>query len=310
MMDRTDRHFRFLLRCVSSRVLLTTEMVTMHALLRGDPRRHLVFHPSEHPLSLQLGGDDPQGLAACARMAAEWLRRGGPERGLPQRAGAERQLRRLPDGEPERVRDCVAAMRESGLPVTVKHRIGFDDHDDYAFMLRFVDTVAQAGPTRFAVHARKAWLKGLSPKENRNIPPLRYEEVHRLKRERPELEIVLNGGIRSIDQGLEQLQHVDGVMIGRALYDEPMAFAELDRRAYGSGDEPITRVELVGRMAEYASWEREQRGTELRHIARHMMGLFQGIPGARAWRRHISQVCMKQGAAPQTLLDGLELLSL
>jgi tRNA-dihydrouridine synthase A len=310
MMDRTDRHFRYLLRCISRRCLLTTEMVTSHALLRGDSRpRHLDYDEAEHPLSLQLGGDDPGDLAACAALARDW---GYDEVDLNVGCPSER----VQSGnfgvclmaEPERVRDAVAAMRQaSGLPVTVKHRIGFDDQDSYADMLRFVDVVSEAGPERFAVHARKAWLKGLSPKDNRTIPPLRYEDVYRLKRERPELNVVLNGGVRTLDESAVHLGQVDGVMIGRAVYDDPMLFARVDSRFYGQPDPGLGRLELVHRMADYAAG-RVAEGEQLRHVARHMMGLFNGVPGARAWRRHISQVCFRDGASPRTLVDGLALL--
>ncbi len=310
MMDRTDRHFRYLLRCISRRALLTTEMVTSHALLRGHDRGRLLgFDPLEHPVSLQLGGDRPAELAACAVLARD---EGYDEVDLNVGCPSERvqsgNFGVCLMGEPERVRDCVLAMKQaSGLPVTVKHRIGFDDRDSYEEMLRFVDVVAEAAPARFAVHARKAWLKGLSPKENRSVPPLRYEEVYRLKRERPGLNIALNGGIASLDEGAAHLEQVDAVMIGRAVYDDPMLFSTLDSRFHAQPDAGLDRFALVRRMADYAEG-RLVEGERLRHVARHLLGLFSGVPGARAWRRHLSEVCFRDGAGPETLLEGLMLL--
>ncbi|MCB9766324.1 MAG: tRNA dihydrouridine(20/20a) synthase DusA [Alphaproteobacteria bacterium] len=290
MMDRTDRHFRALMRQVTRRTLLYTEMVTTGALLHGDPARHLDFDPVERPLSLQLGGDDPAALAACARMAETWgydevnLNVGCPS-GRVQSGNFGVCLM----GDPQRVADGVAAMRAAvSLPVTVKHRIGFDDLDRYADMLRFVDVVAAAGADRFTVHARKAWLKGLSPKENRNVPPLRYGDVHRLKRERPGLSIEINGGVRSLDAAAAQLAHVDAVMIGRAAYDDPLLFAPADRRFYDLDRDEVDAFEVVEGMLPYVA-RRTEAGDLLHHITRHMLNLFAGQPGARGWRRHLSR---------------------
>jgi tRNA-dihydrouridine synthase A len=308
MMDRTDRHFRVLMRCITRHTLLYTEMVTTGAVLHGDPNRHLDFDPIEHPISLQLGGDSPRDMAACAKMAHEW---GYDEVNLNIGCPSDRvqngNFGVCLMGDPERVRDCVTAMKEaSPVPVTVKHRIGFDDQDAYEDMLHFVDIVNQARPTRFTVHARKAWLKGLSPKENRNIPPLRHEDVYRLKRERPQLQIETNGGIKTLDEAEEHLKHVDAVMIGRAAYDTPWVFADVDRRFYPElhAADPHTpdRREVVHSMLAYLERQEQDR---VRPVARHMLTLFMGQPGAKKWRRHISENVFKANATPEVLLDAL-----
>lgn len=306
MMDRTDRHHRYFMRRITRHTLLYTEMVTVGALLHGDAERHLAFHPSERPLALQLGGDDPEALTHCARLAAE---RGFDEVNLnvgcpSDRVQAGRFGACLMD-DPDRVAEAVAAMREAvELPVTVKHRIGVDDRDRYEDMLRFVDRVAEAGCDRFTVHARKAWLQGLSPKENRTIPPLRYAEVARLKRERPELVIEINGGILTLDQAVEHLQSVDGpvdaVMIGRAAYDDPYLFADADRRVFGDHRPPPTRLEVAEAMLPYFE-EHVAAGGRPHHVVRHMAGLFTGQRGARLWRRTLGQQASRPGAGAEVL---------
>jgi tRNA-dihydrouridine synthase A len=301
MMDRTDRHFRWFLRRITRRALLYTEMVTTGAILQGDdPERFLEFHPDERPLALQLGGDDPAELAACARIAEET---GYDEINLNVGCPSDRVQRGSFGvclmGTPERVADGVAAMREAvSLPVTVKHRIGFDDLDRYQDMLRFVDTVAAAGCDRFTVHARKAWLRGLSPKENRNVPPLRYDDVYRLKAERPELPIEINGGIAGLSAIREHLARVDAVMLGRAAYDDPYALALADRELFGDGGAPATRRAVVEGLVEHGAWLRE-RGEPVSRLARHVHGLFAGRPGARAWRRHLSERSRDPEAPPE-----------
>ena len=310
MMERTDRHFRTLIRLISRRTLLVTEMVTSHALIHGDRPMHLDFGEHEHPVSLQVGGDSPEDLARCAKWAAAWgydeidLNVGCPSSRVQSGCFGVVLM-----GQPEKVRDALSAMREaSALPVTVKHRIGFDELDAYEDMLRFVDCVAESGVTRFQVHARKAWLKGLSPKENRNVPPLQHAEVWRLKQERPELDIIINGGITSIEDSLEHLQHVDGVMIGRAAWDNPYLFARVDSEIYGDSSwTPPTRHELVHQMAEYAEREltRHQR-TKVGHIAKGMLNLFNGVPGARRWRRILTENGHKPGQGPELLIKALE----
>ena len=288
-LDVTDRHCRYFLRQISRRTLLYTEMVTTGALIHGDVDRHLRFHPEEHPLALQLGGSEPDALAHCARLAERYgydevnLNVGCPSERVQHGAFGACLM-----AEPELVADCVRAMREAcSLPVTVKHRIGIDHIEDYGFMRTFVATVAAAGCRTFIVHARNAILKGLSPKENREIPPLRYGEVHRLKREFPELEIVINGGIRTWPEIEAQLEHVDGVMIGRAAINDPWLLAEADSRLFGESAPPPTRADVVAAVARYAE-EETARGTPLRHVVRHLHGLYRGRPVARRWRQMLS----------------------
>jgi tRNA-dihydrouridine synthase A len=313
MMQRTDRHFRVFLRQLTRHTLLYTEMVHSGAILRGDTERHLGFDPIEHPIALQLGGDDPTALAAAARVAVDDfgydevnLNVGCPSDKVQQgRFGAVLMK------DPERVADCVAAMRSAvAAPVTVKHRIGVDDLDDYDHMLHFVDRVAASGADRFSVHARKAWLKGLSPKENRNIPPLRYDEVYRLKRERPHLPVEINGGVKSLDATLEHLgQGLDAVMIGRAAYDDPGLFSQADRRVFGDEQaeerSPLQAVEALLPYVERCL----SAGGRLHWISRHLMGLFHGQPGARLWRRHLSEHAVRATAGPEVLREALSHLA-
>lgn len=305
MMERTDRHFRFFLRLITEHTLLYTEMVTMQAILRGDRDRHLAFNDQEHPVALQLGGDDPAMLAECARIAADYgydevnLNIGCPSQRVQKGSFGACLMK-----TPEQVAACVEAMRAAvDLPVTVKHRIGVDDMDDYADMLRFVDVVASAGCTRFTVHARKAWLKGLSPKQNRTVPPLRYADVYRLKAERPDLEIEINGGVRTLDETVAHLEQVDAVMIGRAAYDNPWLFADADARVFGKPGKGRTRFEVAHAMMDYAA-ERQAQGDRVHHIVRHLHGLFQGVPGARKWRQGLN-AATRQDASPRVIEDAL-----
>jgi tRNA-dihydrouridine synthase A len=308
MMERTDRHYRYMMRLVTRRTLLYTEMINTNAILHSDPARHLDFNAGEEPLALQLGGDDPEAMARCARIAQEWgydevnINVGCPSSRVQRGSfGASLMAR------PETVRACVAAMREAcDLPVTVKHRIGIDDLDRYEDMKNFVEVVSQAHSDRFTVHARKAWLKGLSPKENRNVPPLRYEEVYRLKRELPELIIEINGGVLTLAQTLEHLQHVDAVMIGRAAYDNPWMFSRADAEVFGQADTPApSRRQVIEVMAGYLEGHLASGG-RAPHVLRHMLNLFAGQPGTRAWKRHLTQEGHKPGVTPQVLLDALE----
>ena len=309
MLDWTDRYFRYLARLISRRTLLYTEMVTTGALLHGDAARHLDFFPEEHPLALQLGGSDPEELARCARMAEAWgydevnLNLGCPsDRVQSGRFGACLMA------EPARVAECIAAMIEAtSLPVTAKHRIGIDHQEGYDPLCRFVETLAGAGCRTFIVHARKAWLQGLSPKENREVPPLRYEWVHRLKADFPHLEIVINGGILTLDQALEQLERVDGVMMGRAVYHDPWLLAEADRRIFGDDFHPGSPHQVVRRMLPLVEQECS-RGVPLKRIARHLLGLFHGRPGAKRWRRHLSEHAHLPGAGPEVLTASLSLV--
>ncbi len=291
MMDCTDRHFRWLMRQITRHTLLYTEMVTMQAIAHGDREHLLGFSPIEHPVSLQLGGDDPTLLAECARIAEGM---GYDELnlnvGCPSDRVASGNFGACLMAAPERVAACVAAMRAAvTIPVTVKHRIGIDDQDSYEHMRRFVDIVAAAGCDRFSVHARKAILGGLSPKENRTIPPLRYPDVHRLKTELPHLTIEINGGIKTLDAAAEQLRSVDAVMIGRAAYDDPYLFATVDARFFADEHEPPTRAEMAARYAEYAErWLAEHPRQRFTLLARHALGLFTGQPNAREYRRLLS----------------------
>lgn len=303
MLDWTDRHCRFFHRLLAPDAWLYTEMVTTGALLHGDVDRHLRFDPAEQPLALQLGGSDPAALAACARKGAQWgydeinLNCGCPSERV--RSGA---FGACLMAEPQLVRDCVAAMAEAqSLPVTVKHRIGIDREENYGFVRDFVGVVAQGGARTFIVHARNAWLQGLSPKENRSIPPLRYEFAARLKRDFPELEIVVNGGLKTTAQLIEQLQAVDGVMIGREAYDNPWALTAWQSAVFQRPWAPEREAVL---QAMLAYCEREVRaGTPLRAIVRHLLGLANGLPGARQFRRLLSDAGRLRGAGPELLLE-------
>lgn len=301
MMDWTDRHDRYFLRLISTRARLYTEMVTTGALLHGAAARFLQFHPAEHPVALQLGGCDPAALAECAAMAEAWgydevnLNVGCPsDRVQNARFGACLMA------EPELVARCTLAMgAATRLPVTVKCRIGIDAMDEEADFRRFVDTVADRGGVRtFIVHARKAWLQGLSPKQNREVPPLRYDRVYRLKQDRPELEVVLNGGLCDLDTAEAQLAHVDGVMLGRAAYQDPWLLSQVDARFFGSDAPPPERLAVLEALAAYAAAE-VARGVAVKAIARHTLGLFNGLPGARAWRRGLSERMHAPDAGPE-----------
>ncbi len=309
MMDWTDRHCRYFHRQISRRTLLYTEMLTTGAVIHGDRERLLGFSPAEHPVALQLGGSEPDKMAEAARIGEEWgydeinINVGCPsDRVQSGRFGACLMA------EPELVARLVGAMREAvRIPVTVKSRLAIDELEEWPTIVNFVRLVSAAGCTRFIVHARKAWLQGLSPKENRDIPPLRYELVHRLKAEFPHLDISLNGGVKSLDAAAEHLRHVDGVMIGRAVYDNPYVLAEADRRFFGSTEAPLDRHAVVEAMFPYIE-ERRRNGAPLNAITRHMLGLFQGLPGARAWRRYLSENVHKPGAGPEVVSAALALV--
>ncbi|MEM6255191.1 MAG: tRNA dihydrouridine(20/20a) synthase DusA [Cyanobacteria bacterium P01_D01_bin.156] len=296
MMDRTDRHFRYFMRQITRKTLLYTEMVTAQAILHGDRNKLLGFDPAEKPLSLQIGGDDPQLLAKCARIAEDM---GYDEVnlnvGCPSNRVQNGNFGACLMGQPELVADCVAAMNSAvKIPVTVKHRIGIDECDRYEDMSNFVTTVAASGSHRFTVHARKAWLQGLSPKDNRTIPPLRYDDVYRLKQENPQLWVEINGGIKTLKQALTHLHSVDAVMIGRAAYDTPYIFAQADNDIY-SEDTTLTRHQVVEAMLPYiARWT--EQGTKLHSITRHMLQLFHGQPGSRAWKRYLTDNSCRSGA--------------
>jgi tRNA-dihydrouridine synthase A len=307
MMDRTDRHCRYFLRQISRRTLLYTEMVTSMAILHGDKEKLLGFDPAEHPISLQIGGDNPQDLAQCAQIAEDFgydevnLNVGCPSSRVQNgNFGACLML------QPERVAECIAAMgNATKLPVTIKHRIGVDESDSYEELVKFVEIVSQAGCQRFSVHARKAWLQGLSPKENREVPPLRYDLVHQLKRDFPHLSIEINGGFTTLEQAKTQLQSVDAVMIGRAIYDNPYLLALADSEIYGENTPPPSRHQIVANMLPYIeAWL--DRGWRLNSITRHMLQLFHGQPGSRIWRRVITEQSVLPGAGVEVIKQALE----
>jgi tRNA-dihydrouridine synthase A len=306
MMDRTDRHFRYFMRQITRRTLLYTEMVTSAAIMHGDRHRLLGFSPAEKPLALQVGGDDPKVLALCAQIAADM---GYDEINLNVGCPSDRvqsgNFGACLMAQPERVAECVAAMGQAvSIPVTVKHRIGIDDRDAYEDMVQFVETVAAAGCDRFSVHARKAWLQGLSPKENRDVPPLRYAEVYRLKQDFPHLVIEINGGIQTLAQAQDHLRHVDAVMIGRAAYDNPFLFAMADRMVYGEEAEALTPEAIVDAMLSYISqWT--ERGLKLHKVTRHMLQLFAGQPGSRQWKRYLTERSSENGAGVEVVQAAL-----
>ena len=289
MMDWTDKHCRYFHRLLSRRALLYTEMVTTGALLHGDVPRHLRFNAEEHPVALQLGGSEPADLARAARLGEEW---GYDEINLNCGCPSERVQRGAFGAclmaEPQLVADGVKAMCDVvSLPVTVKHRIGIDKGESYDFVRDFVGTVSEAGCSTFIVHARNAWLKGLSPKENREVPPLRYEMVHQLKHDFPQLNIMINGGINTTEQVHAQLQHVDGVMIGREAYHNPWWLASWDADFFGdpAPTEVLPREHIEAQMVDYMARESALHGTPWSAIARHMLGLRHGLPGSRRWRQ-------------------------
>ena len=306
MMDWTDRHCRFFHRILAPSALLYSEMVTTGAILHGDLERLLSFSESEHPLALQLGGSEPADLAQCARIGKRWnydeinLNVGCPsDRVQRGRFGACLML------EPEWVKDCVSAMLEAvDIPVTVKTRIGVDDCDSYSWFSDFVNCVAESACSVFIIHARKAWLSGLSPRQNREIPELRQEWVYRLKQERPDLTIILNGGVLTADQAQMHVQKVDGVMLGRAAYQTPWVLAQTHKQLF-SGAGITDRESAVLAMTEYMR-EQVQLGVPVKNISRHMLGLFQGLPGARHWRRFISEQAHRDAENVNLLLQALD----
>ncbi|MCX2760751.1 tRNA dihydrouridine(20/20a) synthase DusA [Vibrio sp. Sgm 22] len=306
MLDWTDRHCRYFHRLLSQQTLLYTEMVTTGAILHGKGD-FLEYNEQEHPLALQLGGSNPVDLAACAKLAGE---RGYDEVNLNVGCPSDRvqngRFGACLMAEPELVADCVSAMREvTDIPITVKTRIGIDDQDSYEFLTKFVSTVSEKGGCeQFTIHARKAWLSGLSPKENREIPPLDYDRAYQIKKDFSDLVIAVNGGVTTLEQTKEHLQHLDGVMIGREAYHSPFILAEVDQQIFGL-DTPIKkRSQVVEEMYPYI--ERElSNGASLGHISRHMLGLFQSMPGARQWRRYISENAHKKGAGIEVMQTAL-----
>ena len=306
MMDWSDRHCRFFWRLLSRRAHLYTEMVTTGALLHGERERFLRFNPAEHPVALQVGGSDPEALAQCARMAEDWgydeinLNCGCPSDRVQSGAFGACLM-----AQPELVAGCVAAMQNAcSLPVTVKHRIGIDDMESFEEMQAFVDTIAAVGCKVFIVHARKAWLQGLSPKQNREVPPLKYDWVYRLKQARSDLVIVINGGITDINAAAKHLETVDGVMLGREAYHNPYLLAQVDQRLFGDERPVPDRQQIAKAYLAYVG-EELARGTALHHMTRHILGLYQGMPGARRFRRHLSEHAYKPTAGVSVLEDAL-----
>lgn len=307
MMDYTDRHFRYFLRLMTHQTRLYTEMMTTGAILHGARGRFLEFHPLEHPLALQLGGSEPRPLAECARIAAGYgydeinLNIGCPsDRVQSGRFGACLMA------EPELVAECVAAMVAAvTLPVTVKTRIGVDERDSYGHLHNFVSSVAAAGCRTFIIHARKAWLKGLSPRENREIPPLRYDMAERLKSDFPRLSIVVNGGITTLAAMQDHLISFDGVMIGREACTNPYMFADVDRRFFDPTSAVPTRQEIVASYIPYV-FTQLHAGVPLPRMIRHLLGLFHGCPGARRWRRHLSSAGTRPGTGIEVLRGALQ----
>ena len=303
MMDWTDRHCRMFHRQITRHTWLYTEMVTTGAIIYGDKARHLDFSEEEHPVALQLGGSEPEDLAISARFGEQW---GYDEINLNCGCPSERVQRGAFGAclmvEPALVADGVKAMRDAvSIDVTVKHRIGIDEIDSYDFVRDFVGTVAEAGCRTFIVHARNAILKGLTPKENREIPPLRYERAYQLKRDFPQMEIIINGGIRTLHEIDEHLRHVDGVMIGREAYHNPYLMAEFDGRYYGDTAIPMTRAEIIDAILPYVREQLAREGPRLNSITRHMLGLMAGLPGARSFRQRLSDAKQLASGDPEIL---------
>ncbi len=307
MMDLTDRHCRYFLRLLSREALLYTEMVTTGALLHGDRHRFLRHDPAEQPLALQLGGSDPAALASCARFGEEaGYREINLNVGCPSDRVQNNKIGACLMAEPERVADCIAAMQAAvRIPVTVKCRTGIDDLDSLEYLSRFVEQVARRGGCRtFIIHARIALLQGLSPKENREIPPLNYERVYTIKRYFPELEVVVNGGIATLEACHEHLRHVDGVMLGREAYHNPWLLNEVDAQLFGRPQRERTRHDVIEDFLPYVERELAQ-GTPLHHMTRHVLGLFQGQPGGKRFRRHLSENANRRGAGLDVLRAAL-----
>ncbi len=307
MLDWTDRHCRYFHRLLSKHALLYTEMVTTGALIHGDKHRFLQFNASENPVAFQLGGSNPKDLAVCAKMVEEY---GYDEINLNVGCPSDRvqngSFGACLMAEPALVAECIAAMSQVvSIPVTVKSRIGIDDKDSYEELVQFIGTIADTGCKTFIVHARKAWLKGLSPKQNREVPPLDYERVYQLKRDFPGLEIIINGGITTLEQASGMLDQVDGVMVGREAYQNPYILAGVDNLLYGDIKEKVSRQEIVQTLIPYIQ-EQLRLGLRLNNVSRHILGLFHGEPGARGWRRYISENVSKAGADETVILRALE----
>lgn len=309
MLDWTDRHDRYFLRLISKHALLYTEMITTGALIHGDRQRYLQFNAEEHPVAIQLGGSEPADMALCAKMAED---EGYDEININVGCPSDRVQRgsfgACLMAEPNLVAECVSAMQNKvDIPVTVKSRIGIDNNDSYEALHQFIDTLSKAGCETFIIHARKAWLQGLSPKENRDVPPLRYDWVYQIKQDFPALEIIINGGIKTLEACDEHLQNVDGVMVGREAYHNPYMLATVDQRYYGSTAPVLTRKQVLEVFYEYVQRQRDQ-DVYLKHMSRHILGLFQGMPGAKAWRRRLSENAHKPGTGIELLQEAASLV--
>ncbi|WP_461482273.1 tRNA dihydrouridine(20/20a) synthase DusA [Porticoccus sp.] len=310
MMEYTDRFCRYFHRLLSKETLLYTEMVTSAALTHGDTHRHLQFAAQEHPIALQLGGSDPAELAAATRLANAYrydeinLNCGCPSDRVQSGMFGAVLMKNA-----RHVAACFRAMQDAtATPVTIKHRVGVDELDSYPFLCEFVGTVAEAGCHTFIVHARKAWLKGLSPKQNREVPPLDYQAVYRLKADFPDLEIILNGGVTTLQQSLQHLQQVDGVMMGREAYHNPYLLAEVDQRLFHRHTPSPSREDVLEKFCRFVEGELSE-GVRLGHMTRHILGLYQGVPGARKFRRHISENAHRPGAGTDVLQQALTALN-
>ncbi len=310
MMEWSTSDCRTFWRLLTKNAVLYSEMVTTGALLHGDKARFLDYNACEHPLALQLGGSNPKDLAECSKIAEDW---GYDEVNLNCGCPSDRVQNGMIGAclmaEPELVAECIAAMQRAvKIPVTVKHRIGIDDMEDYEGLVKFVSTIAKTGCNTFIVHARKAWLKGLSPKENREVPPLQYDKVYQLKQDFPHLEIIINGGITTLEQSQQLLAHVDGVMLGREAYANPYLLAEVDQQIYGTSNPVISRNEVMIGFIAYCE-EQLAKGTRLNHLTRHILGLYHGLPRARQFRRILSEQAHKPGAGIEVLQQALEVLN-
>jgi len=310
MLDWTDRHCRFFLRLISQHAVLYTEMLTTGAILHGDTERFLAMNAEEHPVALQLGGSNPCDLAAACKLAEKYayaeinLNCGCPSDRVQSGMFGAVMMKNAAI-----TADCVASMRDAvDLPVTVKHRIGVDDYDSYDFLCQFVGTLSEAGCNTFVVHARKAWLKGLSPKQNREVPELNYDRVYQLKRDFPDAEIIINGGITTLEQSIEHLNHLDGVMMGREAYTNPYILATVDQDIYGANHPVKSREKIAEQFLDYIDNEMS-KGTKLHAMTRHILGLFHGMPGARLFRRHISENAYKPTATIDVLTTALKATS-
>ena len=307
MLDWTDRHCRYFLRLISHHAVLYTEMITTGAILHGDTDYHLAMNPEEHPVALQLGGSDPTDLARACVLARQYdyaeinLNCGCPSDRVQNGMFGAVMMKNA-----QITADCIKAMQDAvDLPITVKHRIGVDDFDSYEFLCDFVDSLAATGCQTFLVHARKAWLKGLSPKQNREIPELNYDRVYRLKKDFPRLEIIINGGVTDLQQSAQHLQQLDGVMVGREAYTNPYLLATVDQQIYGSEEPVKSRQKIAEEFLQYVDNELG-KGTRLQAMTRHILGLFHGMPGARQYRRHISENAFKPDATIDVLVSALE----